>query len=354
MNLMTERPGRVEILVSNLFFLGGTVVIALSITHVKHKLARQEFFLRSQLAASNEELGRSERALTKARDALWSEMEVAKRIQTSLLPQGEVLAGFDVAATMLPAEEVGGDYYDFIPTTTGGWIMIGDVSGHGVESGLIMMMAQMSVQSVVHGAPDVTPAELLARINPVIKKNISRLGTARYMTASAILLRAGQMTISGMHQDVMIYRARTATTERVKTEGVWIGVLEDSAPYLSDVTVDLEEEDIIMLFTDGITEATNEEGEMFGEERLEALLRQYAELPVERIVDTILRAVATFQSTMHDDMTLVVARRRNNAEPPPFGGGGSSGQVKESAAHHPALGNGDAQGEGRTGSRAGR
>jgi hypothetical protein len=112
-------------LINNCFFLFATAIIAGSINHVKHKLVKQEFFLRVELR--------------KARDALWSEMELAKRIQTALLPDNEKIKGFEIAATMSPAEEVGGDYYDIIETPKGDkWVTIGDVSGHGVDSGLLM------------------------------------------------------------------------------------------------------------------------------------------------------------------------------------------------------------------------
>jgi hypothetical protein len=113
---------------------------------------------------------------------LWGEMELAKRIQTALLPSDEEIYSigsremgrYYVAAKMLPAEEVGGDYYDVIENQAGeGWIAIGDVTGHGVESGLIMMMTQTSIYSLVNNTSGNNPSTILSAVNGIIKKNIT-------------------------------------------------------------------------------------------------------------------------------------------------------------------------------------
>lgn len=307
-NTLMGTPGSSENLVSNLFFMAGSNIIAVAITHHKYKLLQQEFQLRAELAVSNAGLASSERELKLARDALWAEIEVARRIQTALLPSNDALPGLEIAATMIPAKEVGGDYYDLIPTPEGQWILIGDVSGHGVESGLIMMMVQTSVRSIIHSIPDVTPARLLTLLNPTIKENIAKLGSSNYMTISALLLRGDELILSGMHQDVMIHRHETRTAERVRTEGVWIGVIDDCASHFSNLTVKVHPDDVVLLFTDGITEARDASGELFDDDRLEAALRKYAELPAARIVDEVIREVMSFQQEQRDDITLVVAR----------------------------------------------
>jgi serine phosphatase RsbU (regulator of sigma subunit) len=220
-----------------------------------------------------------------------------------------VFPGFDIAATMLPAKEVGGDYYDLIRTPRGSWITIGDVSGHGVEAGLIMMMAQTSIRSVISNTPNLTPAAVLIQVNAVMKDNISMLGVDHYMTASAILLDNDQMVVAGMHQDIMIYRAKMRRTERIATAGAWIGVCEDIQEYTTNNVVPIYQNDVILLFTDGITEAADRNGEMFGDDRLEQVLKQYGELPVDQIVRKIIDSVRDFQDSMNDDMTLVIARR---------------------------------------------
>jgi len=285
-----------SILINNLFFLCSTAIIAVFINHVRHRLVKQEFYLFVELK--------------KARDALWSEMELAKRIQTALLPHRERMKGFDIAATMVPAKEVGGDYYDIMQTPNRyKWVTIGDVSGHGVDSGLIMMMAQTSIMSMVNNCSDCDPSRVLNSVNRVIRENISRLGSDHYMTMMAIRFNESQMTIAGKHQDVLIYRYALNKTEVIPTQGTWLGISDDMGKYLNDVTIEINNGDIALLFTDGITEATNENGEMYGQVRLEQALNQYADLPVVKLLDKIIEEVKAFQKEQLDDMTLMVIKK---------------------------------------------
>jgi sigma-B regulation protein RsbU (phosphoserine phosphatase) len=233
-----------------------------------------------------------------------------KRIQTALLPDREKVKGFEIAATMVPAKEVGGDYYDIIETPTGDkWVTIGDVSGHGVDSGLIMMMAQTSILSTVHSSTDYKPSAVLESVNSILRENISRLGSDHYMTMMAIRFNESQMTLAGKHQDIIIYRSALNKTETIPTKGTWLGIDEDIGKYLNDVSVTIEEGDLILLFTDGITEATNRNGEMYGQVRLEQALNEYADLPVRKILDKVIEDVTVFQEEQLDDMTLVVIKK---------------------------------------------
>jgi serine phosphatase RsbU (regulator of sigma subunit) len=295
-NLIAGNDYDSSILINNLFFLIATAVMAVSINYVKHKLVRKEFMLMVELR--------------KARDAIWSEMELAKRIQTALLPDEEKISGFEIAAKMVPAKEVGGDYYDIIETPKGDkWITIGDVSGHGVDSGLIMMMAQTSILSTVGNSGDPKPSEVLCSVNGVIRENISRLGSDHYMTMMAIKFADSEMIMAGKHQDIIIYRAASNTTELVTTDGTWLGIAEKIGFYQKDKKVKIEDGDIIMLFTDGITEATNKKGDMFGQVSLEQLLDQYADLPINKIVDKIIDEVNNYQEEQLDDMTVLIVKK---------------------------------------------
>jgi len=300
------------ILINNLYFLCTTVVIAVCINHVKHQLIKREFFLRAELMETNEYLGQSRKDLEEARDALWGEMEIAKRIQTSLLPnEAGAMGNYRIAATMEPAEEVGGDYYDFILEKTGDlWVTIGDVSGHGVEAGLIMMMTQTSVSSLVRHKPHPKPSSILRAVNSIIKENISRLGSDHYMTISVISLNeSGIMDVAGKHQDTVIYRSNPKRTEIIPTEGTWIGITDDIEKYVSDVSVPINIGDIILLFTDGVTEAADKDGELFGQERLAQALRRYSHLELESILESIIREVRDFQERQDDDITLLLIKK---------------------------------------------
>lgn len=292
----SEDPQEVGAAVNNLFFLCATGIIAVSISYVKQRLVRKEFLARQDLKT--------------ARDALWGEMEVAKRIQTSLLPDVQRINGYQVAAIMQPADEVGGDYYDIIETDSGEtWISIGDVSGHGVESGLIMMMTQTSIYSTVNRSPGQQPSSVLARVNTVIKQNIWRLGADRYMTISTLLVKPDGIVVAGKHQDILIYRHQERRVEAVPTSGTWIGIVDDLEGLLQDITIPIAPGDVVLLFTDGVTEAANRRGEMFGEERLQHAIERYATLQVRDLVKSIVRDVQDFLDRQDDDITIVAMRR---------------------------------------------
>ncbi len=295
LNLLSAQSYDTSILVNNLFFLFTTAVIVVSINHVRHRLVEKEFYLLEELQ--------------KARDALWSEMELAKRIQTALLPEGKRIKGFEIAAAMHPAREVGGDYYDFITTPTGEkWVTIGDVSGHGVDSGLIMMMAETTIISMVNSLTKASPSMVIDSVNKVIRENLSRLGSDLYMTLMALRLHNAEMTVAGKHQDLIIYRSASNKTETVSTNGTWLGITDNMGRYLKDTTIQFAPSDIILLFTDGITEAMNTSGEMFGQDRLEQALNRYADFPVGKLLEKIISDVEDYQEDQLDDMTLVVLK----------------------------------------------
>lgn len=291
-------------LVSHLFFMFGIAIISVSINYVKNKLEEKEYYLRSELQET--------------RDALWGEMEIAKRIQTALLPtkfqlgcpDSGMVGCYDVAATMVPAEQVGGDYYDIIETSRGErWIAIGDVTGHGVVSGLIMMMTQTSIFSIVSNTSGYKPSVVLSSINHVMKENIDKLGGDRYVAISLIRLNETSMTIAGKHQDILIYRSARNEVEIIPTDGTWVGLEDKIRGYLTDMTIDIEIGDVILLFTDGMTEATDRNGLMFGQERLVSAFQSYAMLPVNEILAKLVSDVSSYWDKQHDDITALVLRR---------------------------------------------
>lgn len=284
------------IVVNNLYFLSATGVITTSITYVKQRLIEQEFFLRMDLQA--------------ARDALWGEMEVAKQIQTALLPQVEHVGGYTVSARMLTAEEVGGDYYDVIRTPHGEvWAAIGDVSGHGVESGLIMMMSQTSLCTVINESPGQSPSRVLSRVNEVLRANISRMAADRYMTLTLLRMEEEGILLAGRHQDVLVYRHDSGAIETIDTEGTWLGICDDVSAYMVDRFVPLGPKDTVVLFTDGVTEATNQEGEMFGQRRLVEIIRANAARGSSALTEAVLQSVNDFMARQDDDVTLLVLER---------------------------------------------
>jgi serine phosphatase RsbU (regulator of sigma subunit) len=315
LNALHGGPFDAKSLVSNLYFMGSTAVVAVAISTVRHRLIQGEFQLRAELVQANSDLDRSRVELKAARDALWGEMEVAKRIQTALLPQNRRVGAYDVAARMLPAAEVGGDYYDIIQAGEDRhWIAIGDVSGHGVESGLVMMMTQTSILSLVQENPKLTPAEVFHAVNGVLLENIQRLRASRYMTLNVVQLSDDGLTLAGKHQDVLVWRKATGKIEHVSNEGCWIGIVEDTRQHVVDQAIPMAEGDVALFFTDGATEAMDARGEMFGEERLAAALERVAQGPLDAGLETLFAEIAAFRAEQHDDVTLMLVRRARLAD----------------------------------------
>jgi serine phosphatase RsbU (regulator of sigma subunit) len=211
---------------------------------------------------------------------------------------------------MEPASEVGGDYYDVIAVDGGGWIGIGDVAGHGLSSGLVMLMAQTSVATLVEALPEASPRGLLMSVNRVVYENVNRrLRRHRHMTMSLIRYYAeGRMVIAGAHLDVIVVRAATGRAEEIPTSGTWLGLVEDIASVTSETTLDLADGDTVVVYTDGVTEAEDERGEMFGGDRLREVIESHAGQPAQAIVDAIFGAVGSWQSSRQDDESVVVMR----------------------------------------------
>jgi serine phosphatase RsbU (regulator of sigma subunit) len=236
-------------------------------------------------------------------------MEVAKRIQTSLLPENRRVGDYDVAAKMMPAAEVGGDYYDIIQAGEDrNWIAIGDVSGHGVESGLVMMMTQTSIMSLVHENPRLSPAEVFHAVNDVLLENISRLRAARYMTLNVVRLARDGLTLAGKHQDLLVWRRATGRVDTISNEGCWIGVVGDTRGHVTDQAIAMADGDVALFFTDGATEAMNAAGEMFGEERLAAALAENADRALVDALEALFARIAAFRAVQDDDVTMMLVR----------------------------------------------
>lgn len=310
-NLLFGAEFQASVLVNNLYFLLSSVVLVVAMSETRYRLIQREFGLRAELEETNVVLETSRADLKQARDRLWSEMEVAQRIQTALLPKNRSLGGWELEAAMLPAEEVGGDYYDFFETPHGErWLAIGDVSGHGVESGLVMMMTQTSIATLVNATPGRTPSDVFVHANRVIRDNVSRLGGHRYMTLNIIRMHEGSLSIAGKHQDFFLWRARTGTVEIITNEGPWIGVVDDVSKSVEDQTIALEPGDWLLLHTDGLTEASDARGVMFGETNLSKALAEVAgKVPLRDAVRLILERVQAHEQRQEDDLTLVMLRR---------------------------------------------
>jgi serine phosphatase RsbU (regulator of sigma subunit) len=245
--------------------------------------------------------------LGRALDALWGEMKLARRIQEALVPREPKLTGCDVAASMKPAEQVGGDYYDVIQTKTYDWILIGDVSGHGVPAGLVMMMCQTAVRTALARDPELMPDRLLVLVNAVLTENIRQLGEDKYMTITALRRDAsGSIWFAGAHQDLFVFRAETNQVETLETSGLWLGLRPDAEGAFDLRELKLRERDLLVLHTDGVTEAVRD-GALFDTTGVRRTLALAKDKTAREVLDDLLSALDDFEQ--NDDATLVVIRQ---------------------------------------------
>jgi len=246
------------------------------------------------------------------RQRLEKEMEIAARIQTSILPRDMTVAGLEIAAAMHAATEVGGDYYDVVPVDDGCWIGIGDVAGHGLGTGLVMLMMQSGIGALARKMPDAAPRDLVLALNTMLVENVrTRLGQHEHATLTLMRYRRdGSLTFAGAHEDLLIRRVATGRCERVETPGPWVGAKRDIAAGTVDSTARLQSGDLLVLHTDGLTEAVAADGSgaRFGIDRLVALIEEHGASPPATVRDAILAAVAAFSAQRDDDVTLLVAR----------------------------------------------
>jgi sigma-B regulation protein RsbU (phosphoserine phosphatase) len=250
---------------------------------------------------------------------LEEELRIAREIQMSLLPQGPLaMRGLSVSALCVPAREVGGDYYDFLPLDEHRLgVLIADVSGKGTSAALYMaeLKGLMLSLSRIH----TSPRELMMTLNRIIAKNLDARSfitmtyavldlSARTMTYA----RAGHTPLMRVAGDGLAGRRRE--TEVLVPDGLVLGLkLDDGQMFdrlLVEQTIPLHAGDLYVLFTDGISEAMNADDDCFGEARLALLLEEHADLPIEELRERILRDVEAFAggAPQHDDMTMILLK----------------------------------------------
>lgn len=248
-------------------------------------------------------------------EALRREVEIAHQIQTAILPVSPAVKGFEVAARMQPADDVGGDLYDILAFGDTFWVLVGDVSGHGINSGLVMMMAQAAAYAAIADDPHCAPGAVIAAVNRVVHENVRRrMRRDDYMTLMAARhVGDGRFVAAGMHQPIFIARGG-GEVEVVESVGPWVGLQESvEPPPIAEYEFRVGAGDLVCFVTDGILEAKDPADRLFGEERVQALLA-FQELPsASQALATLFEAVEQHSPEPADDMTAVVLRRKHDA-----------------------------------------
>jgi phosphoserine phosphatase RsbU/P len=229
------------------------------------------------------------------------ELEVARRMQLSILPAGfPNSASFRVSARYVPMTSVAGDFYDFIVADDKhAGLLIADVSGHGVPAALIASMVKLAASSQRANAAD--PARLLAGMNAALCGNTQeQFVTAAYVHLDSI---SGTLRYSAAGHPPMLLLRRGEVME-ISENGLMLAAF-DYATY-TNAERPMEAGDRLLLYTDGVIEAANTQGNHFGEDALSVVLRQTAELPPGAASDQIISAVQRWSASQDDDLTVLI------------------------------------------------
>lgn len=264
------------------------------------------------MAQGLEEARESERE----RERLEKELQLARQIQARLLPAAAPrVPGLDLAGLSFSAQEVGGDYYDFIPLSDGRvGLVIADVSGKGVPAALLMSAFRASLLSQALGGE--APGVLLERLNRFLHRSVE---SGRFVTAFLGLLdpATGRLHYSnaGHNPPVICADAGADAPRELSTGGFMLGAFADGIWESAEVV--LNPGDLLVLYTDGVTEAQDPTGDFWGEERLNAFLAQHRALGCAELAEALIQRVREFEGSTgpSDDITLLLARRRRVAAP---------------------------------------
>jgi len=245
---------------------------------------------------------------------LQKELQVAQEIQQMLLPDDfPDVVGYDIASYYQAAKEVGGDLFDFVEVDENSiGICVADVSGKGVPGSLVMTMIRTSLRLEARGAKN--PAEVLSRVNRFVTADMRK---GMFVTMFYVILDSRERVVSfasAGHNPMILYRGKNKETYYLNPSGFPVGItLPDINLFSEKIQADkikLHPDDILVLYTDGITEAMNQKRELYGEERFLAAIRKYGHLDVAEFVkhlkDDILEFTGGYEQ--NDDITLVAIK----------------------------------------------
>lgn len=253
-------------------------------------------------------------------ERMQKEMQVAQEIQHTLLPaEFPQIEGYEIGATYRAAKEVGGDYYDFFwvdPTTLG--IVVADVSGKGVPGSMVMTMIRTAMR--LEARNNKSASNVLAKVNNHVTSDMKK---GMFVTMFYIILDSRNRTInfaSAGHNPMILFRGGSKELYYLKPKGFPVGIdLPEKEMFEKNMApqkVSLQKNDILVIYTDGITEAMNLKKEQFGEARLNDVIKANAHLTPQEFVEKLNEAIAQFTkgAEQHDDITVVAIKEKMKAE----------------------------------------
>ncbi|MBE9097705.1 PP2C family protein-serine/threonine phosphatase [Tychonema sp. LEGE 07203] len=244
-----------------------------------------------------------------------AELDVTRKIQQMLLPKDlelKEVIGLDIAGFMEAAEEVGGDYYDVLQHEGRVKIGIGDVTGHGLESGVLMIMVQTAVRTLL-AYNEADPVKFLSAINSAIYDNVQRMKCDKNASLALLDYQEGMLKLSGQHEEMILVRSN-GSVERFDTIdlGFPIGLDANIAEFVAETVVQLNSGDVVVLYTDGITEAENMEKVLYGLERLIEVIQINWRRTAAEIRQAVIEDVRSHigEQKVFDDITLLVLKQK--------------------------------------------
>jgi sigma-B regulation protein RsbU (phosphoserine phosphatase) len=249
------------------------------------------------------------KTVQKQRDELLHDVELAAQVQRLFLPVGKpAIAGLEIAGMMRPAKGVSGDYYDYIPVNAHTiQFVIADVAGKGVPAALLMSATAATMQ--LEANHDRNMLEMVGRLNTGIHA-VSDDGE-RYVTLLVAELDAQERKLHYVncgHNPALLFRAQTGVVSRLNSSCAPVGISPENPCQLA--SADLTAGDVLVFYTDGVTEAENQFGEELGTERLSAVVQRGSSLSAEALMNDIFDTVTNFCSCVgfNDDVTVLVVK----------------------------------------------
>ncbi|MCU0640159.1 MAG: anti-sigma factor antagonist [Candidatus Krumholzibacteria bacterium] len=258
-------------------------------------------------------------------ERLQKEMQVAQEIQHSLLP-GKVpqISGYDIASLYRAAKEVGGDYYDFVSVGDDSLgVVVADVSGKGVPGSLVMTMIRTALRMEARGS--LSAAEVMSRMNDFVTEDMKK---GMFVTIFYLILDSKNRIISyasAGHNPMILYRAETDETFFLNPRGFPVGIsLPDDTLFRRSIDVEkikLKKDDMLVIYTDGVTEAMNEARQQYGEDRLIEIIKKNGRLTPEQFIDKLNEDIKVFTGDypQNDDITVVAIKEKLMADDVLFG-----------------------------------
>jgi len=253
-------------------------------------------------------------------EKLQKEIEVAKQIQHALLPANQpAVEGYDIAPYYQAAKDVGGDYYDFVMVdddTLG--VVVADVSGKGVPGSLVMTMIRTALRMEARGNKNAS--DVMSKINDFVTDDIKK---GMFVTMFYVILDSKNRVISyasAGHNPMILYRHKNRETFFLNPKGFPVGIsLPDQALFRDSINLEqlkLKKDDMLVVYTDGVTEAMNSERDQFGEDRLIAAVKQHGHLPPAEFIDVLEKEIRTFTdgNAQNDDITVVAVKEKQSAD----------------------------------------